>query len=67
MPDSRFRASYILVIILIGILVFSLGFTHYSTKNPQNVYQIYIDGEIIGTVKNKRDNKRREKWKRLAK
>ena len=53
MPDSRFRASYILVIILIGILVFSLGFTHYSTKNPQNVYQIYIDGEIIGTVKSK--------------
>lgn len=53
MPDSRFRASYILVIILIGILVFALGFTHYSTKNPQNVYQIYIDGEIIGTVKSK--------------
>ncbi len=53
MPDSHFRASYILVTILIGILVFALGFTHYSTKNPQNVYQIYIDGEIIGTVRSK--------------
>lgn len=53
MPDNRFRASYVLVIILLGILVFALGFTHYSTKNPQNVYQIYIDGEIIGTVESK--------------
>ncbi len=53
MPDSHFRASYVLVIILLGILVFALGFTHYSTKNPQNVYQIYIDGEIIGTVESK--------------
>lgn len=53
MPDSHFRASYVLVTILIGILVFALGFTHYSTKNPQNVYQIYIDGEIIGTVRSK--------------
>lgn len=53
MPDNRFRASYVLVIILLGILVFALGFTHYSTKNPQNVYQIYIDGEIIGTVRSK--------------
>ena len=53
MPDSHFRASYVLVTILIGILVFALGFTQYSTKNPQNVYQIYIDGEIIGTVRSK--------------
>ena len=53
MADNRFRASYVLVIILLGILVFALGFTHYSTKNPQNVYQIYIDGEIIGTVRSK--------------
>ena len=53
MADNRFRVSYILVIILLGILVFALGFTHYSTKNPQNVYQIYIDGEIIGTVESK--------------
>ncbi len=69
MPDSRFRVSYILVIILLGILVFALGFTHYSTKNPQNVYQIYIDGEIIGTVESKTDfeefiNKKEESIKK---
>ena len=69
MPDSHFRASYVLVTILIGILVFALGFTHYSTKNPQNVYQIYIDGEIIGTVESKKDfeefiNKKEESIKK---
>ena len=69
MADNHFRLSYILVIILLAILVFALGFTHYSTKNPQNVYQIYIDGEIIGTVESKTDfeefiNKKEESIKK---
>lgn len=53
MPKSHFRISYIIVILLISVLLTFLGFTKYQTKVPREVYQIYIDGEIIGTVKSK--------------
>ena len=53
MPKSHFRISYIIVILLISVLLIFLGFTKYQTKVPREVYQIYIDGEIIGTVKSK--------------
>ena len=53
MENSHFRISYIIVIFLISILVFSFGFTKYTTKVPKEIYQVYIDGEIIGTVESK--------------
>lgn len=55
MFNKSFRISYIIVIVLIGILVFGLGFTSYQEKTPMEVYQVYIDGEIIGTVSSKDD------------
>ena len=48
--NKQFRLSYIIVIILIGVLVFGVGFTNYRRKTPEKVYQVYIDGQIIGTV-----------------
>lgn len=50
MRNKQFRVSYVIVIILIGVLVFGLGFTSYQRKVPNKVYQVYIDGEIIGTI-----------------
>ena len=50
MQNKQFRLSYILVIILIGVLVFYLGITSYSRMVPKNVYQVYIDGRVIGTI-----------------
>ena len=55
MQNNRFKLSYIIVIILVGILVFGLGFTSYSNKEPITVYKVYIDGEIIGTVSSKEE------------
>lgn len=55
MPNKQFRLSYIVVIILIGVLVFGLGFTSYQRRVPSKVYQVYIDGEIIGTVVSEKD------------
>ncbi len=52
---KEFRISYFIVIILIGILVFCLGFTSYQNKTPHQVYQVYIDGEIVGTVSDKEE------------
>ena len=51
MQIKQFRLSYIIVIILIGVLVFCLGFTSYSRRVPIKVYQVYIDGDKIGIVK----------------
>lgn len=53
MLNNSFRVSYILVIIIVGLLVFCLGFTHYNNTIPENVYQVYIDGEVIGNIKSK--------------
>ena len=47
MQIKQFRLSYIVVIILIGVLVFGLGFTSYRRRVPIRVYQVYIDGEKI--------------------
>ena len=51
MQNKQFRLSYIIVIVLIGALVFGLGFTSYNRKVPREVYQVYIDGQVIGIVK----------------
>lgn len=50
MQNKQFRLSYFIVIILIGVLVVVLGFNSFSRKVPKEVYQVYIDGEIIGVV-----------------
>lgn len=50
MQNKQFRLSYIIVIILIGVLVFFVGFTSYSRMVPKEVYQVYIDGQVIGNI-----------------
>ena len=49
--NKQFRLSYVIVVILIGVLVFGLGFTSSRKNVPTKVYQVYIDGEVIGTVR----------------
>lgn len=53
MQNKSFNLSYVIVIIIVGILVFGLGFTSYSNKEPITVYKVYMDGKIIGTVSSK--------------
>lgn len=55
MQNNHFKLSYIIVIILVGVLVFGLGFTSYSNQEPISVYKVYIDGEVIGTVSSKEE------------
>ena len=50
MRNKQFRLSYILVIILIGGLVFGLGFNDFSRKVPLDVYQVYIEGRVVGII-----------------
>lgn len=55
MQNKGFRVSYIIVIVLIGLLVFGLGFKSYRKEVPKEVYQVYIDGEVVGTVASEED------------
>ena len=55
MQNKQFRLSYIIVIVLIGALVFGLGFTNYSRNVPRDVYQVYIDGQVVGIVADDKD------------
>lgn len=51
--NDKFRLSYVIVIFLVGILVFGLGFTKNQREVPNKVYQVYVDGKIIGTILDK--------------
>ena len=53
MLNNHFKISYFISIILIGLIAISLGFTKYNNKNPIDVYKVYLDGNIIGTIKSK--------------
>lgn len=53
--NNNFKVSYIVVVIIVGLLCFSLGFANYSTLSPMEVYKVYIDGKLIGTVASKEE------------
>ncbi len=55
MPNNYFRISYVIVIILVGILAFYMGFTDYNKDIPSSLYQVYFNGEIIGKVTNQEE------------
>lgn len=53
MLNNGFKISYYISIILILVLVVALGFTHNNNSNPKTVYNVYLDGDIIGTIEDK--------------
>lgn len=55
MLSNGYRISYIIVIVLVGVIAFFLGFHSYSDKVPSSLYQVYVDGEVIGIVKDENE------------
>ncbi len=53
MLNNGFKISYYISILLILVLVVALGFTHNNNSNPKTVYNVYLDGDIIGTIEDK--------------
>lgn len=51
--NRQFKVSYGIVIFLVGMLVFGLGFTSYQREVPRKIYHVYIDGEVVGKVSSK--------------
>ena len=49
----KLSSSQIVVILIISMAVFLLGFSSRINKEPTEVYKVYVDGEIIGTIKSK--------------
>lgn len=59
----------IIIVILSSICIFCLGFNYKSNKYPKTYYQVYLNGEILGTIesKTKLDNyidKQNKKYKK---
>lgn len=55
MVNDGFRISYAISTVLIVIILVFLGFTHNINSEPMNVYNVYLDGKIIGVVKDKNE------------
>ena len=51
--NDGFRISYVISTILIAIVLVFLGFTDNKTEEPISVYNVYLEGKIIGIVKSK--------------
>ena len=49
----KLSSSQIVVILIISMAVFLLGFSSRINKEPTEIYKVYVDGEIIGTIKSK--------------
>lgn len=49
------KKGIIIVIALLSICIFVLGFNYKSGEQPNTYYQVYLDNEILGTIKSKKD------------
>lgn len=53
--QNKLKLSHIMLIIVISLTILLLGFTNSTNKTPNTVYKVFIDGEIVGTIKSKED------------
>lgn len=48
------KASTIILIILLSSVIFLLGFQSKNNEEPNTYYQVYLDDQILGTIKSKK-------------
>lgn len=53
MPNNKYPISIIILITLITLSVFLLGFNKKENTIPVTVYNVYLEGKIIGTIESK--------------
>ena len=49
------KVGYVFSVLLVSVLIIFLGFTNKKSTVPNSYYQVYLDGEQLGTIKSKRD------------
>lgn len=49
------KIPIIITVLLLTPVLFVLGFNYKSTIEPEGYYQVYLDDEIIGTIKSKKE------------
>ena len=53
--QTKWTISSILLIVIVGISVFLLGFNNMDSKIEHKVYNVYLDGDLIGTIESKEE------------
>jgi len=51
--QTKWSISMIILIIIVTISIFLLGFNNNKNGIPQTVYNVYLDGKIIGVIESK--------------
>lgn len=49
------KISSIAISIIIGLLVFSLGFNYKKSNSPKLLYQVYLDDQVLGVIESKEE------------
>ena len=49
--QNKWSIPMIMLTIVLSLSIFLLGFEKKSNEVPQTVYNVYLDGSIIGTIK----------------
>ena len=49
------KVGYVFSVLLVSVLIIFLGFTNKKSTVPNSYYQVYLDGEQLGTIKSKRE------------
>lgn len=49
------KVTGLIVLGLISVSVFLLGFDYRTTKEPNNYYQVYLDEKVVGTINSKEE------------
>lgn len=47
------KVGNILLVLVISTIVFLLGFSHKTSKQPYTLYNVYLDGELLGVIESK--------------
>jgi len=45
----------IVLCVVVSLMILLLGFSHGNNNQPTELYQVYLDGEIIGTIESEED------------
>ena len=63
------KVGIVLITLIIGLTVFYLELTQKENKEPKTYYKVYLDGNLLGTIKSKEElekyiDKQNEEYKK---